>query len=142
MKIKNALATGSLIIGKRIADISPKANRRLKWFDYYRANGNNARLTCRHFDVSPQTFYRWFKRYNPGNLKTLETRSHRPKHVRQPTYSTALVKAVLRLREAYPRWGKEKLAVVLRRENMPVSVSMVGRILAHLKARVFYVRRY
>ena len=135
MKIKNALATGSLIIGKRIADISPEANRRLKWFDYYRANGNNARLTCRHFDVSPQTFYRWFKRYNPGNLKTLETRSHRPKHVRHPTYSTALVKAVLRLREAYPRWGKEKLAVLLRRENMPASVSMVGRILAYLKAR-------
>jgi hypothetical protein len=57
MKIKNALATGSLIIGKRIADISPEANRRLKWFDYYRANCNNARLTCRHFDISPQTFY-------------------------------------------------------------------------------------
>ena len=135
MKIKNALVTGSLIIGKRIADISPEANRRLKWFDYYRAHGNNARLTCRHFDISPPTFYRWFKRYNPKDLKTLESRSHRPKHVRLPTYSTILVNAILRLRETYPRWGKEKLAVLLRRENIAVSVSMVGRILSHLKAR-------
>ncbi len=135
MKIKNALATGSLIIGKRIVDISPEANRRLKWFDYYRAHRNNARLTCRYFGISPQTFYRWFKRYNPNDLKTLESRSHRPKHVRQPTYSTTLVNAVLRLRESYPRWGKEKLAVLLQRENICVSTSMVGRILLYLKVR-------
>ncbi len=47
----------------------------------------------------------------------------------------SLVNAVLRLREAYPRWGKEKLAVLLRRENIYVSASMVGRILLYLKAR-------
>lgn len=135
MKIKSAIVTGSIIIGKRIADITPEANRRLKWFDYYRAHGNNARLTCRHFDISPQTFYRWLRRYDPGNLQTLETRSHRPKRVRQPTYSTALVIAVQRLREAYPRWGKEKLAVLLKRENIRVSTSMVGRILKSLKIR-------
>jgi len=135
MKIRSALATGSLTIGKRIGDISHEASNRLKWFDYYRAHGNNARLTCRHFGISPQTFYRWFKRYNPKDLKTLESRSHRPKHVRLPTYSTELVNAVLRLREAYPRWGKEKLAVLLRRENIHVSTSMVGRILKRLKAR-------
>ncbi|MDO9334003.1 MAG: helix-turn-helix domain-containing protein, partial [Dehalococcoidales bacterium] len=96
MKIRSALVPGSLALGKRIGDISPDASNRLKWFDYYRAHGNNARLTCRHFGISPQTFYRWFKRYNPKDLKTLESRSHRPKHVRLPTYSTELVNAVLR----------------------------------------------
>ena len=40
-----------------------------------------------------------------------------------------------RVREQYPRWGKEKLAVVLRRAGWTVSTSMVGRILARLKAR-------
>jgi hypothetical protein len=33
----------------------------------------------------------------------------------------------------FPRWGKDKLAVLLRREQRPLSVSMVGRILTQLK---------
>ena len=37
------------------------------------------------------------------------------------------------LREEYPRWGKDKLAVLLAREGIKASVSMVGRILRHLK---------
>ncbi|MGO9205159.1 MAG: hypothetical protein ACLQBX_03040, partial [Candidatus Limnocylindrales bacterium] len=41
---------------------------------------------------------------------------------------------VLRLRLAYPRWGKDKLSVLLRREALCLSVSMVGRILARLRA--------
>ena len=65
----------------------------------------------------------------------MESHSHRPKRVRQPTYSNELLNAVLRLREQYPRWGKEKLTVLLQRENIEVSVSMVGRILKHLKAK-------
>jgi putative transposase len=135
MKIRSALAPGSITIGKKVGDISADAIRRLKWFDYYNANNRNGRLTCRHFDISPQTFYRWLQRYDPKELKTLESQSHRPRHVRQPTYSMEMVNAILRLREAYPRWGKEKLAVLLQRENIHVSVSMVGRILKHLKNR-------
>ena len=136
MRIINGLAPGSILIGKRIADISQEANRRLKWIDYYYSYDGNARLTCRHFDISPPTFYRWFNRYDPKNLKTLESRSHRPRDVRQPTYSSALVNAVLRIRETYPRWGKEKLAVLLQRdEDIQVSASMVGRILKRLKER-------
>ena len=42
---------------------------------------------------------------------------------------------MLHVREQYPRWGKDKLAVVLRRAGWTVSTSMVGRILAKLKAR-------
>lgn len=135
MKIRNALVHGSIIIGKRIADISPEANKRLKWFDFYYSHGCNARLTCRYFGIAPQTFYRWFRRYNPVDLKTLESNSHRPKRVRQPTYSNELLNAILRLRKQYPRWGKEKLTVLLKRENIQVSVSMVGRILKHLKSK-------
>jgi transposase len=46
------------------------------------------------------------------------------------------VNAVLRIREMYPRWGKEKLAALLKRdEGIQVSASMVGRILKRLKER-------
>ncbi len=46
-----------------------------------------------------------------------------------------LIKAVLRLREEYPRWGKDKLVVLLRDEGMSCSASTVGRIIRRLKER-------
>ena len=88
-----------------------------------------------YFDISPQTFYRWKRRYNPKHIGSLEERSRRPRHLRQPSYSAALVEAVLKLRETYPRWGKDKLTVLLHGEGFDCSVSTVGRILHKLKER-------
>lgn len=119
----------------RLTNLSKDGGRRLKWFDYYYAHGENARLTCRHFDISPQTFYRWKKRYSRTDLTTLEGRSHRPGRVRQPEYSAELVEAVRTLREQYPRWGKDKLVVLLRNSGFSTSTSTVGRILGRLKER-------
>jgi putative transposase len=135
MKVINGLAPGVIRISKRTADISKEAKKRLGWFDFYEAHGRNARKACRHFGISPDTFYRWKKRYDPKNLRTLEDRSHRPRHVRQPTWSMETSEAVLKLREEYPRWGKEKLAVLLNERGYRVSASMVGRILKRLKDR-------
>jgi transposase InsO family protein len=135
MKIRDGLTPGILILGKKVGHISSDGNKRLKWFDYYYANRQNARLTCRHFDISPQTFYRWLHRYNPRDLKSLESHTSRPKHVRQPTYNADLVNAVLEIRETFPRWGKDKLTILLKRKGITVSASMVGRILKYLKNR-------
>ncbi len=118
-----------------VPELSREARQRLKWLDYYREHGGNARLTCRHFDICPQTFYRWKRRYDPWDLRSLEDRSRKPKRLRQPTWSPELVQAVLNLRGQYPRWGKDKLAVLLRQDGREVSTSMVGRILKHLKDR-------
>ena len=117
------------------AELSRAARLRLQWMDYYEAHGRNAALTCRHFGISRQTFYRWKGRYDPRELKSVEDRSHRPKRLRQPTWSPELALAVLHLREQYPRWGKDKLVVLLRGHGWQVSTSMVGRILKRLKAR-------
>jgi len=135
MRVVNGLTPGIIRLNKRIADISKEAQRRVKWFDYYYSHGQNARLTCRHFDISAQTFYRWKNRYDPGHLETVEGRSHRPVKVRQPTYSVELVEAVLKLREEYPRWGKDKLVVLLQREGFNCCASTVGRIIHRLKER-------
>lgn len=120
---------------RHFGDLSKAGRQRLRWFDYYRAHGGKGRLTCRYFGISPQTFYRWKRRYNPERLSSLEDRSHRPQHVRRPTWSRELEQAVLKLREQYPRWGKDKLVVLLRRQGIEVSTSMVGRILSSLKRR-------
>ena len=78
----------------------------------------------------PQAFYRW-KRH----IENLKDHSHQPNHLRQPGYSVELVKTVLRLREEYPGWSKEKLTVLLHREGFACSASTVGRILHKLKER-------
>jgi putative transposase len=134
MRIKSGVVTGFSRLA-RITEISREAGKRLKWFDYYNSHGCNARLTCRYFGISPQTFYRWKRRYDPKHLESLEGRSHRPKRLRQPTWSHELVQEVLRLREQYPRWGKDKLGELLRGQGWPVSTSMVGRILRRLRER-------
>jgi putative transposase len=113
-------------------ELSREGRVRLEWMDYYRHCQNAAR-TCRHFGISRQTFYRWQRRYDPQNLATLEGRSHRPHRRRQPTWSVSLADRVLGLRRQFPRWGKDKLAVLLRQQQMMVSTSMVGRILASMK---------
>ena len=118
---------------RRITELSKEANKRLRWFDYYQTHSRNARLTCRYFGISPQTFYRWKRRYDPRHLDCLEEGSHRPKRLRQPTWSPELAQAVLKLREEYPRWGKDKLAAMLPEQGWQVSASMVGRILRQLK---------
>ena len=42
---------------------------------------------------------------------------------------------MLKLREEYPRWGKDKLVVLLQEKGVNCSASTVGRILKRLKER-------
>lgn len=113
--------------------LSHAAKRRLKWFDYTQTHTPTE--TCRHFDIARSTFYAWKKRYDLHNLTTLENRSSRPKRVRQRQWTAVQVAAVRQVREAHPRWGKAKIAVVLARDGISLSASTVGRILTLLKAR-------
>ena len=135
MKVMSIRFRGEKRLKAISREFSREAKLRLKWFDYYEAHQRNARLTCRHFGISPQTFYRWKNRYDPRRLSSLEERSHRPKRIRVPTWIPAQAGAVLELREQYPRWGKDKLSVLLREQGLVMSASMVGRILRQLKQR-------
>ena len=132
---------GSLIPGSeyirslvRQGTISQGAARRLRWMDHY-VRWGNARLTCRYFGISAQTFYRWKRRYDPYDLTTLEEESRRPHQVRRPERGREVVERIRQAREKYPRWGRDKLAVVLRREGIRVSGSTVGRVMKELQAR-------
>ena len=130
---------GKVPKARHLARLGPELSRegqlRLRWMAHYLHHQRNAAFTCRHFGISRQTFYRWWRRYDPHNLTTLEGRSHRPHRRRQPTWSADLADTVLALRRQFPRWGKDKLAVLVRRRGYAVSTSMVGRILHRLKQR-------
>ena len=115
-------------------EMSREARVRLAWMDFYCTHGGNAAQTCRRFGISRQTFYSWKRRFDPHDLSSLEDHSHRPHRCRRPTWSPQLVEQVWRLRQQYPRWGKDKLVVLLRRAGSRGYTSMVGRILSYLKA--------
>ena len=114
------------------AELSREARTRLAWMDFYREPKSVA-LCCRRFGISRQTFYRWHRRYDPMDVTRLESRSPRPHRCRRPRWSFPFEEKGLTLRLQFPRWGKDKLVVLLRREKVSVSTSMVGRILQHLK---------
>jgi len=135
MRIVSGRPPRSRYLERGAAELSREAHKRLQWFDHYQAHGRKAALTCRYFGISRQTFYRWKQRYDPQVLSTLEDRSHRPQRRRRPTWMAEQAERVQSLREQYPRWGKDKLAVLLRGEGWAASVSMVGRILLSLGRR-------
>ena len=135
MRIMNGNVPHARRLAHTSAALSRTARIRLAWMDYYSSHGRNAALTCWHFSISRQTFYRWKRRYDPERLESLEGRGSRPQRLRQPTWGREFARAARHVREQYPRWGKDKLAVVLRRAGWIVSTSMVGYILQQLTAR-------
>lgn len=117
----------------RDAPVAREARRRLAVIRWHEMHGEVVSLTARHFGISRSSVYDWLKRYKQAGVRGLKDRSRRPRNVRQPTWSKALAQAVLCLREEHPRWGKDKLVVLLRHQGYWASVSMVGRILSQLK---------
>lgn len=91
------------------------------------AEGLTAASAARAVGVGRATLYRWEKR--------LAARSRRPHRLRQPAWSSALVRDVERLRGDHPMWGKAKLGPLLSAQGHAVSDATVGRILKSLMAR-------
>jgi transposase InsO family protein len=118
-----------------VGPLSRDVKRRLAVVRWYQDHGKNASLTARHFGISRSSLHVWLRRYQQQGQRGLEDRSRRPRRLRQPTWSPELEARVLALREENPRWGKDTLTPILRREGSQVSVSMVGRILTSLKRR-------
>lgn len=123
--------------------ISPAASERLRWITAWqqlRMDGYSAQQAANLLQLPRASLYRWQGRLQrSGKLSSLEFKSRRPQRVRKPAWRPELVQAVLALRKQYPRWGKEKLVILLRRQGFSTSVSTVGRILSSLKRRALLV---
>jgi putative transposase len=113
-------------------DLSRRAKARLDMLDWHERHGRNLALTARHHGFSRPTVYRWLGRFDRLHLESLEDRGSAPRRRRRPTWTVEHLRAVKATRERYPRWGKDKLVVLLRREGIRLSTSMVGRILRRL----------
>ena len=133
----SSFAAGSLHICRDLAPLfsmiktmslvlSSKARERLAWMDAFRECGNASQV-CRHFSIPLRTFWRWKDRYDPWNLKSLEDFSKKPKH--SPVRATREnERAVLALKQAHPRWGREKLSFFLKQRGIVVSGKTCERL--------------
>jgi len=123
---------------RRPIEMSEPVRERLRWLKAWqrlRVDGYSAQKAADILRVPRSTLYRWEKRVEVQGLIGLEDGDRRPKQVRRPQWSPELAEGVLKLREAHPGMGKEKLWKLLNREGIYTSVSTVGRILKRLKAR-------
>ncbi len=127
--------TEPYINNKLQPNTSEEIKKKLGWFEYYEKCGKNARQTCRHFRISPDTFYRWKKRYNPNNLLSLadDKKTRRPKNLRQPTTPPWVVTRIKELKKKYPLWSGNKISIQLNNEGIPITVSTVRRTINRLK---------
>lgn len=115
-------------------ELSHKERDRLRAITLWQRTREVA-IVCETFGISRATLYRWIKGFDPKDVSSLKEKSRRPHRVRNPQWSWKLVKAVREVRAQYPRWGKDKLAILLTRQGWHTSVSTVGRILTDLKKR-------
>lgn len=110
-------------------NITEKAKHRLKVVDWLRSHEGDISLTARHFGLDRKTVRSWRDKFNRVGMLALNDKSHKPKHLRQTTTSWQIVDEIVKTRKQYPAWSKWKIQVILKRKNMIVSASTVGRIL-------------
>ncbi len=113
--------------------LSVEAHYRLRYLEH--AARTSVREASVAFRVPVQTIYRWRTRYDPADLSSLECRSRRPNRTRSHQWTAAQEQAVRDLRQQYPRMGKEPLRILLARQKITLSASMIGRLLASLRTR-------
>jgi transposase len=130
-----AILPGAARLARLPAEPSETAKRRLKVIQWYQEHGEKVRFTARHFGFSPDTISRWVRAYTLAGVPGLDPRSRRPWRMRQSTIPTDTVQRIQALREQYPRWGREKLRVLLEREGIHISAKSIDRVIHRLKAR-------
>jgi putative transposase len=117
------------------SNLSKDAVKRLEWFDWYFTHGKNISLTCRHFGISRDTFYLWKKRFNPRNLQSLEfdTKTRRPKHVRQMTTPRWVQKRIYEIRQEDIEKSKYEIQAELKDEGIIIGRKCIEKIIKRHK---------
>lgn len=110
--------------------LSKDAQRRLEWLRYLVERGRKVEESSRHFGISPSTFRRWLKRFDPSDLRSLEERSRRPHSVRKSDVEQQVIDLIRRYRTKFPTMGKEKIRQKIKEEHqITISSSTVGRVI-------------
>ena len=97
----------------------------------YFTHGENAEGTCRHFGISKSVFYRWFNRFDKGNLRTLEfdTKTRRPHHVREMTTPLWIQKRIYEIRINDLEKSKYEIQAELRDEGIVIGRKCIQKVI-------------
>jgi transposase InsO family protein len=120
--------------------LTEDGRRRFNWIKWYlnesqkkSKNGKrNKSLTCRYFGIERKTFHKWWNRFNPKDLSTLNSLSRRPKNCRQSHYGKDVIKIIKKIRTDSPTYDAIKVHRILQRDynlDKVPSVATVGRII-------------
>jgi len=102
-------------VGKDV--LSEKAQEKLEWIIFYKnIAGRNVLVTASYFGVSSKTLYKWLRRFDEKNLKSLEEQSRRPQKVRGWMVTKEEEIKIANLRKKNLELGKKKLQVLYKKE--------------------------
>jgi hypothetical protein len=114
----------------------PTPRQRQQWIAWYFAHEQDITATCRQFDISRSTLYRWLARYTAQPQKRIRARARRSQTTRRPAWSLDALQIVCGLLGQYPSWGRRRLADALFALTGTLwSEATVGRMLARMKPR-------
>jgi transposase-like protein len=89
-----------------------------------RQPGSNKRELCRRFGISPETGYKWLRRYEAQGWQGLQEKSRRP--ITSPILTQSALEAeVVKLRQEHPAWGGRKISSNLKFSIAPSTVTNV-----------------
>lgn len=92
-------------------NLSPEGRLKLEWMIFYETVGKrDAYLTAKHFNITPKTFYKWFKRFEKGKGRNLEEKSRAPVKRRSSAVTLTEECRIRKLREKHIHWSKRKIA--------------------------------
>lgn len=112
-------------------NLSKDAEKRLSWIDWYIGHNKNARYTCRHFGISPDTFYLWKNKFNPKDLTTLEDdkNTRRPHRVREMTTPKSMIDMIIKIRKNDMEKSKYEIQEELKRLDIHIGTSTIQKII-------------
>ena len=108
---------------------------KIKQWELLKNEGCSPKSAKAILGFSRATYYR-MKKILKDLEKGISPPSKRPKKINKPRWREAQMQLVLKVRRENPTYGKEKIAIILKRDHaQTISESTVGRILSHLKAK-------
>lgn len=119
----------------QLSDIALYRFKIIEKYKKLRIKGLSEQEALEILEVKRSTFFCWLKKYNQKTTE-LENKSRRPFNLRETKIIThELVSHIFKIRQENPMYGKEKIRILLQKENIIVSSSTVGRCLKQLFAR-------
>lgn len=115
----------------KTACLSKKELERLSWIDWYCFHDKKVRLTCRHFGLSFDVFYRWKKRFEEKGLAGLKDNylSRRPFRLRTMTTSLNIINRIYNLRLNDLEKSKYEIKAELKAEGISIGTSTIQKVI-------------